>query len=256
MARERRAIYRVVGGGGGWLRDWSKRLVAGADKKLHPKKVSPSPPASPLVPPRASPTPARFFSFFPRSDVVTLSFHLVPLSQTPLPPSPNSSTARQASQTSGIHYSCRPTPLDGGTLKIVRKQIRPAPTPPLALHLALPTGVSTRRRASYAIARNDARLIGTTRDTFFLFSFLPLLSLLFSLSSAIVRAIVPKSAESLIRVVYTQAGKVGRSREASLDRFNRGLVRREGWREDTIGEIRGGLVCVRGVCVKRWRGFA
>lgn len=181
MARERRAIYRVVGGGGGWLRDWSKRLVAGADKKLHPKKVSPSPPASPLVPPRASPTPARFFSFFPRSDVVTLSFHLVPLSQTPLPPSPNSSTARQASQTSGIHYSCRPTPLDGGTLKIVRKQIRPAPTPPLALHLALPlplpTGVSTRRRASYAIARNDARLIGTTRDTFFLFSFLPLLSL-------------------------------------------------------------------------------
>lgn len=29
----------------GWrgLRDWSKRLVAGADKKLHPKKVSPSP---------------------------------------------------------------------------------------------------------------------------------------------------------------------------------------------------------------------
>lgn len=203
-------------GGGGWLRDWSKRLVAGADKKLHPKKVSPSPPASPLVPPRASPTPARFFSFFPRSDVVTLSFHLVPLSQTPLPPSPNSSTARQASQTSGIHYSCRPTPLDGGTLKIVRKQIRPAPTPPLALHLALPlplpTGVSTRRRASYAIARNDARLIGTTRDTFFLFSFLPLLSLLFSLSSTIVRAIVPKSAVDSCRVY---AGREGRPESRS-----------------------------------------
>lgn len=89
-ARERRAIYGVVGGGGGWLRDWSKRLVAGADKKLHPKKVSPSPPRPP---PRASPTPTRFFSFFffPRSDVVTLSFHLVPLSET----SPPASLAEQ-----------------------------------------------------------------------------------------------------------------------------------------------------------------
>lgn len=165
------------GGGGGWLRDWSKRLVAGADKKLHPKKVSPSPPRPP---PRASPTPTRFFSFFffpslrcryalfpPRAALSK------PSRPPPLRPSLNSSTARQASQTSDIHYSCRPTPLDGGTLKIVRKQIRPAPTPPP------PTGVSTRRRASYAIARNDARLIGTTRDIFSL----PPLSLFFSLSS-------------------------------------------------------------------------
>lgn len=173
-ARERRAIYGVVGGGGGWLRDWSKRLVAGADKKLHPKKVSPSPPRPP---PRASPTPTRFFSFFffslaPMS-LRSLSTSCRSLKPPPPRPSLNSSTARQASQTSGIHYSCRPTPLDGGTLKIVRKQIRPAPTPPP------PTGVSTRRRASYAIARNDARLIGTTRDIFSL----PPLSLFFSLSS-------------------------------------------------------------------------
>lgn len=157
------------------MRDWSKRLVAGADKKLHPKKVSPSPPASPLAPHPHQPDSSSLFPslrcryalFPPRAALC------IPLSPPPAA-SLNSSTARQASQTSGIHYSCRPTPLDGGTLKIVRKQIRPAPTPPLALHLIPPpTGVSTRRRASYAIARNDARLIGTTRDIFFFFSLPP-----------------------------------------------------------------------------------
>lgn len=69
MARERRAIYRVVGGGGGWLRDWSKRLVAGADKKLHPKKVSPSPPASPSCPlaPHPHQPDSSLFSLAPMS---------------------------------------------------------------------------------------------------------------------------------------------------------------------------------------------
>lgn len=84
-------------GAGRGLRDWSKRSVAGADKKLHPKKVSPSPLCTPD---RTSP-PVR-----------------QPLAAHPARPA-------QASQTSDIHYSCRPTPLHGGTLKIVRKQIRP-----------------------------------------------------------------------------------------------------------------------------------
>ena len=42
------------------MRDWSKRLVAGADKKLHPKKVSPSP----LAPSRALTGTQTLFSFF------------------------------------------------------------------------------------------------------------------------------------------------------------------------------------------------
>jgi len=42
------------------LRDWSKRSVAGADKKLHPKKVSPSPLRTPnrTGPPVRQPLPS------------------------------------------------------------------------------------------------------------------------------------------------------------------------------------------------------
>lgn len=213
-------------------------------------------PSPPL--PRASPTPISSL-FFPRPDVVTLSFHLVPaLSYPPasLPPSPNSSTARQASQTSGIHYSCRPTPLDGGTLKIVRKQIRPAhprrhPPPPLS-----PIGVSTRRRASYAIARNDARLIGTTRDIFIPFSsFLPSFPppsffsppLPFPLHHH--RSYDPKSAVDSCRVYASGKDRwKGRpSREPSLDRFNRVEEGEEGWREGgrERSEIRGARLRAR-----------
>jgi len=43
-----------IGAGRRGLRDWSKRSVAGADKKLHPKKVSPSPLRAP-APHRTSP---------------------------------------------------------------------------------------------------------------------------------------------------------------------------------------------------------
>lgn len=48
-------------GAGRGLRDWSKRSVAGADKKLHPKKVSPSPLRTPnhTGPTVRQPLPAR-----------------------------------------------------------------------------------------------------------------------------------------------------------------------------------------------------
>lgn len=114
-------------GAGRGLRDWSKRSVAGADKKLHPKKVSPSP----LRAPDRTGPPVR-----------------QPLPRTPL--------AWQASQTSDIHYSCRPTLLHGGTLKIVRKQIRP--TTPFPHIPRSPPNLSSAS-SPVAVSRDDTRLI-------------------------------------------------------------------------------------------------
>lgn len=178
---------------GGWgigQSAWLPVLIKNYTRKKYRRH-----PSHPLAP---APTPERCSLFLSLARPVvtlfpacgTLFFSL------PLGP-PNSSTARQASQTSGIHYSCRPTPLDGGTLKIVRKQIRPAPPTPFTAATSPPPMVSTRRRASYAIARNDARLIGTAR---FFPSFVP-------------------DTKSLITSVCSDVG--GRkSRPQVLNRFN------------------------------------
>lgn len=78
-------------------------------------------------------------------------------SSSPLGPL-NGSATRQASQTSGIHYSCRPTPLDGWNTENCSETNSSGATP-YSPTPSLVDVLHTRPRET----RRGARLIGTVR---------------------------------------------------------------------------------------------